>query len=484
VSKNTIGAPNVVACGSANNVGVFVDQGVTGTTIELNTIVCNTLHGVQVMSSTSVAVIGNDMGLCCDPVLPNGGNGVCAVGTTGLYFHGNVISGNGSAGILFENSTFASVFGNYIGTDPAVAASVPNGGDGVPFTAGSHHNAIGSGLVGDRNIISGNANSGVLLDGSGTHDNTVVGNYIGTDLRGTAAIANGLIGVQLQNSTHNNTIGGVIASDGNVISGNSQAGVLIEASNNNVVSSNLIGLDAAGTSALPNGQEGVCICNSSTGNTVGSSDINQAQYIGGNTGSGVLFINSDGNSVLASNRIGVGPSSNAFGNGDGGVFIIDSADNTVDPSLVANNKYAGVAAVGITSTGNFLRPLHVYGNSGLPVDLGNDGPTPNDGDDDTGTGANNLLEYPVITASAGSVITGTVCANCSVYVYQAIGNPAAAYGGGDFLQAVLADGSGRWSTTLTGGMTRSSVTLQAYDSASNTSEFSPRPILFLPVTRR
>jgi hypothetical protein len=61
------------------------------------------------------------------------------------------------------------------------------------------------------------------------------------------------------------------------------------------------------------------------------------------------------------------------------------------------------ACIGIVSIGNFLSPFSLYGNAGLPVDLQNDGPTPNDGHNDTGTGANNLLEYPVITAAAGGV---------------------------------------------------------------------------------
>jgi hypothetical protein len=207
----------------------------------------------------------------------------------------------------------------------------------------------------------------------------------------------------------------------------------------------------------------------------------QAQFISGNAGSGVLIMNSDGNSVHLSNRIGIGTSGLPVGNGDVGVLIIDAVNNSVDPTLVANNASAGVAAVGNSSIGNFLSPFSVFANAGLPVDLGLDGPTPNDGVPDIGP--DNFLDYPVITSSAGNVITGTVCGGCTVYVYQAVANPAAAGGGGVFLLSTLADGSGHWSTTLGVGLTKQSVTLQTYDGA-NTSEFSPRPILYLPILMR
>jgi len=132
-------------------------------------------------------------------------------------------------------------------------------------------------------------------------------------------------------------------------------------------------------------------------------------------------------------------------------------------------------------------PARVQSNGGLPIDLGGDGPTANDpGDFDTGP--NNLLNYPVITASAGSTITGTACANCTVWVYRATGNPGAAGGGGVEVDKTGADGSGNWHITLTGGLTRLTVSLVACEGlcgpAANSSEMSPRPVLFLPLLRR
>jgi hypothetical protein len=305
-------------------------------------------------------------------------------------------------------------------------------------------------------------------------------NPAGPDATSIPSPGNHLNGIRLDGSD-NNQIGGPNAADRNVISGNVEAGVLIDASNNNVVNDNLIGLNAAGTAALPNGQDGVWINNGSTGNAVGSGTVGQTQYIAGNAGSGFLIMNSDGNNVYRSSRIGVDVNGAPLGNGDVGVLVIDSSNSLIYPLVVANNGGAGVGLTGNSSLGNDLGPTHVGSNAGLPMDLGLDGPTPNDGNPDIGP--NNFLDYPVITATAGHVITGTACADCTIYVYQAVGNPAAP-GGGDYLSFTLASASGNWSYSLPGSLTRVDVTLQARDLAFNTSEFSPRPILFLPLVRR
>ena len=83
-----------------------------------------------------------------------------------------------------------TIRGNLIGTDVTGTAAVPNSGDGaaVIVQLGSTGNLIGGFTAADRNVISGNAFSGVWLLGGGTNGNTVAGNYIGTDSRGTGLI--------------------------------------------------------------------------------------------------------------------------------------------------------------------------------------------------------------------------------------------------------------------------------------------------------
>ena len=77
--------------------------------------------------------------------------------------------------------------------------------------------------------IYANAGQGTDLGGSGTQDTTVIGNLIGTNYAGTTAIPNGGDGVEI-NDAFNNTIGGTADDPSNVISGNTGDGVEITGS--------------------------------------------------------------------------------------------------------------------------------------------------------------------------------------------------------------------------------------------------------------
>ncbi|GAB4320941.1 MAG: hypothetical protein Kow0059_15410 [Candidatus Sumerlaeia bacterium] len=77
-----------------------------------------------------------------------------------------------------------------------------------------------------RNFIINRFNGhGILLDGGGGH--TIAGNLIGLNAGGTAARPNGADGLAVDSST-SNTIGGVLPGDGNTISGNGRNGILIQ----------------------------------------------------------------------------------------------------------------------------------------------------------------------------------------------------------------------------------------------------------------
>jgi titin len=68
-------------------------------------------------------------------------------------------------------------------------AALPNGNGLVIRDA--PNNRIGGTGVGARNIISGNAEYGVEIRGSSATRNLVQGNFIGTDVTGTARSGNG-----------------------------------------------------------------------------------------------------------------------------------------------------------------------------------------------------------------------------------------------------------------------------------------------------
>ncbi len=176
----------------------------------------------------------------------------------------NIISGNVHDGIEITGTgtTANTVSGNFIGTNAAGTAPVPNGtgpqltpnGDaGIEIEAGTSGNSIGGTTPGARNLISGNGAYGIAIN-AGAAANVVEGNYIGTDHTGNAALGSGVgyMGVLVQGV--DNTIGGTASGAGNVIAGSDRTGsffagdqlVLGNAyeydTTGNVVQGNLIGL--------------------------------------------------------------------------------------------------------------------------------------------------------------------------------------------------------------------------------------------------
>ena len=115
----------------------------------------------------------------------------------------------------------------------------------------SDGNRIGGTAAAARNVISGNDGRGVNFGSSGS-DNVVLGNYIGTDPAGTAAVPNTAAGVLLGN-VGPQTVGGAESGAGNVISGNGGDGIFVSCtgSNGSVIQGNTIGLTAAGATARP-----------------------------------------------------------------------------------------------------------------------------------------------------------------------------------------------------------------------------------------
>lgn len=201
-----------------------------------------------------------------------GGDRTRGSGPTG---EGNVISGNGWLGLHLWGADAREnvVTGNLIGTDAWGTQALANGQYGVALQAGATLNRIGGATPGERNVISGNQGGGICLC-SNVPGNTIIGNYIGVDESGTAALANeGYAGIIIARANQNR-IGGPSDGERNVISGNRSSGVAVghEAADN-IIAGNYIGVDAAGSAALPNQAHGVTIevgsyHNSLTGNVI------------------------------------------------------------------------------------------------------------------------------------------------------------------------------------------------------------------------
>ena len=144
------------------------------------------------------------------------------------------------------------VTGCYIGVLYTGTEELSNAGNGVRLYGGARGNVIGSPRAAARNVISGNDTNGVLIHGSGAVGNLVVGNYIGTDAAGTGFVGNGVAdtppardgaGVRISGGA-----GGNVLRD-NLISTNTEFGVVIDGSGCNAVQGNRIGTTAGGNAA-------------------------------------------------------------------------------------------------------------------------------------------------------------------------------------------------------------------------------------------
>ena len=118
---------------------------------------------------------------------------------------------------------------------------------------GASNNTIGGTDPSADNVISGNTGAGIPISDAGTMNNEIEGNFIGTDVTGETSLANST-GVAIVGEASNNTIGGTDSTARNVISGNADNGVLIRGvgTTGNLVQGNFIGTNQAGKLSLAN----------------------------------------------------------------------------------------------------------------------------------------------------------------------------------------------------------------------------------------
>ena len=317
--------------------------------------------GIYVLNANGNVIQGNWIGISHNgtSALGNVNNGITLDGTsTGNLIGGttagarNILSGNGQSGLFLNAASVTGnlVEGNYLGTDVSGSLVVSNFLNGIEI-----QNAPGN-TIGPGNVISGNRQHGLFINGSGARSNTVSGNYIGTDATGSVALGNRTNGVTIYLGAGGNVIGGTSAGAGNVISGNVQYGVLLTGgANGNFVQGNFIGLAAGGASALANGYEGVSISGGSS-NTIGGVVAGARNVISGNTldGIGILLITDVVNAVYG-NYIGTDiTGTKAVPNVQAGIYV-----------LACSNLIGGVAAgSGNVISGNSQQGVWLSGVSG------------------------------------------------------------------------------------------------------------------------
>ncbi len=348
--KNTdVGGPVATAANviSGNSLsGVSVTGGGTGHLIRGNRIGTN--------AAGTAAVANLQHGIAVD-----GGATTVTIGGTALNTP-NTIAGNSIDGINVADGK-AAVLGNFIGTNSLSSAALANGGDGIQV-AGGASTTVGDGTAQGRNVISGNAGRGIYLTG-GTKA-SVAGNYVGTNVAGTAALPNALAGVRIEGVT-TAAIGNV-----NVISGNKGAGIELVGAGTTAASitGNFIGTNAAGLAAVANGGAGVSLTTAGTAgagnqNVIGGLGVGNGNVIAGNTSHGISATNST-NALIAQNSIGLNAAGATLANGGSGIAITNSTAITATfKNQIAANAAYGVLVSG--GSGNFIGADATQTNKGL-----------------------------------------------------------------------------------------------------------------------
>jgi hypothetical protein len=501
---------DTVIGGNDQNTGNGAGQDDGSALGEGNIISGNDVHGVLVIgaSAEGTKILGNHIGVDRNGSSDDVGNtldGVVVSSTPQVEIGGtvdglgNTVSENGRHGvqIMGTPSRLGKVEGNRIGTNYIGRTDFGNGSDGVKLNNVTD-TTVGGTTTAARNLISGNDANGVsILGSSSASRNRVLGNFIGTDVDGTAGLAdmgNTESGVRIE--TSGNVVGGAVSGARNVISGNGANGVRIFGTGaaGNDVQGNHIGTDLDGEVDLGNRSDGVLIFNGRD-NTIGGTESGAGNTISGNGQDGI-YVEGDaasgtrieGNSI-GTRSDGTGDLGNAFN----GVFVaspgtviggaVPAAANTI-----SGNDRDGVVIANDSATGNRILRNSIHSNGLLGINLLSPeeeigGIVTENDPKDRDTGPNLLQNFPELTSITPTRIEGILKSRpkkrFKVQIFLSpIANRPTFFGVGEtFIKEVTVrtNGKGKASfavnlaTTIPDGHV---VTATATDSGGNTSEFS------------
>ncbi len=386
----------------------------------------------------------------------------------------NVISGNKVYGVVYYgNCNNNTTEGNLIGTDISGTVPLPNA-TGVCLDCGSNHNRI----LG--NVISGNQNYGIFFVTRATSFNTCSGNMIGLNITGTDTVPNE-IGLVIGTGSSDNLIGGETTEERNTISGNRQSGIMVtnHLTVNNLIKGNFIGTDLSGNIGLGNKygvimttfsshtileknlisgnhSDGVILYEHADSNVIVNNSIGttfSGDFLG-NSGNGIVIYQESCN-----NRVGgVGNGNTIANNGENGILIIDngSFNNRISANSIFRNGKAGIELMseGVNPIDTLLNGIGPNKRMNYPV-----------------------IQQALFGAGSNyTVLSGKVSSRhpekSMIELFKAIPDSNGFGEGAEFIGNATPDSSGSWSVSLPGLNPSDIITSTATDENGNTSEFS------------
>lgn len=380
------------------------------------------------------------------------------------------------------------IVGNFLGTNAAQTFTASGNARNGVVIYGAYNNIGGLSLA-DRNIISGNNNDGLTINGLNAQFNHVLNNYLGLKQNGSTRLANSGDTIDINLGAQFNTVGGDTVAERNYICSGSGDGLEISHNSatptmNNIVKNNYIGVNALGTTAgnVRNLRQGITLEDFSSHNEL------SYNVIGGNGSNGIRIYRESNYTQVHHNYIGVGPNGTTpLGNGTDaaapkgryGIKIEGSSYNNVHDNIVANHPDHGNILFDIDERGigydialsnfNTFSQNSIYNNTDQGIRL-----NPNSA---LGTTPNQGLARPVLTMANPLWVSGSACPNCLIELFIAdkvvTGGTDPAGEGKTFVGRGTANGSGFFTVNVTGTVAvLQLMTATGTDANGNTSEFA------------
>jgi CSLREA domain-containing protein len=464
--------------------------------------------GIGLEGSPRTKIQGSWFGVALDGLIAGNGTGVLVrpgsnrslIGGEGAG-QGDVFAGNAGDGLDIHGGNNVRVFGNYFGVEPDGDTPSANGGDDIEVvsteglevtgtaigTRVSSTAAASPGCDGGCNVISGASSNGVDLEGEGEENpaasTSVVGNYIGLNAEGSAAVANAGAGVDVGKAAHT-VVGGPSGGEANRINGGSVGVLAGPAAGDLAVRGNLIGTDATGTGTLAPPDDGIVVDSAElpsptleaeiVGNEVRMEDgiailqrgqgawIFGNQIFGSETGIGTSESTAEYGNVIEGNLI-EGPAvsgiliennlnevvgNEILGSGAAGIWVEGSSlpfgvsgnriggDAAADENFIAASGGDAIKISNLEATENEVARNRGSGNGGLFIDLvpASPGTEPK--------GPNNGVEPPAFLALAEAGADGSAEPGATVRVFRK--QLAAAGEIESFLGKAVVESSGSW----------------------------------------
>jgi len=371
ITENIIGMNRWKQQALGNKAGILVAWSESNQIGPNNVIAGNTSHGVETYHDKNTTISGNLIGYpYTTSMIGNGGDGVHLHAAQNATVNGlNTICCNSENGVWldFDNAT---IQGNGIGN---------NTKDGI-YIAGLN-SQIGGSTDQERNVIGANKGNGIHLDGA--ENVTITGNYIGLDGVGAFENGNQGFGILVENGSTDNVIGGNGSGEGNLIAYNHKTGIQLQGSGtqNNLIAGNVLGTPIHWAWEAGNGWHGIGIYDGANNNRVGTIDPGAGNTVLASGWSGVVVVNSSDNAIVA-NRIGTDGADVQWGNAYYGVHVAGSGlGNAITFNEIAyngthNGQDGAEAGIEIdTSWSNTISQNSVHDNDGPGIALVNSGNT-------------------------------------------------------------------------------------------------------------